>query len=64
MSAVLKRSLYTLKIYSNMGRKKMAEKEQKFYSVRNQIDALEKEQGTQVEVMKDGFKREVDSITR
>lgn len=64
LSSVLKRSLYTLKIYSNMGRKQMAEKENDFHNIRNQIEALEREKGGQVEVMKEGLRREVDNIIR
>ena len=64
LSAVLKRSLYYLKISTHIGRKEMAEKEAAFLNVRNQIEALESDAGNQIDVMRDGFRREVDSISR
>ena len=42
----------------------MAEKEAAFFNIRNQIEALESDAGIQIDVMRDGFRREVDSITR
>ncbi|XP_076448681.1 uncharacterized protein LOC143285302 [Babylonia areolata] len=64
LSAVLKRSLYSLKISSNVGRKQMAEKEEAFRNVRNQIQALESESGDKIDVMRDGLRREVDTVSR
>ena len=42
----------------------MAEKEAAFLNVRNQIEALESDAGNQIDVMRDGFRREVDNISR
>ncbi|KAK7481782.1 hypothetical protein BaRGS_00026929 [Batillaria attramentaria] len=64
LSGVLKRSLYSVKISTNIGRKQMEEKEATYYSVRNQIEALERDAEDRIDVMRSGFKREVDSITR
>ncbi|KAL8613026.1 hypothetical protein ACOMHN_008795 [Nucella lapillus] len=64
LSAVLKRSLYSLKISSNVGRRQVVEKEATFRNVRNQIEALESSSGSQIDFMRDGFRREVDNISR
>ena len=42
----------------------MQEDKSHYDNIRSQIDVLEREKGGDVEGMKDGFKREVNSITR
>lgn len=64
LSGVMKRSLYSIKISTNIGRKQMKEKEASYYSVRNQIEALERDSETRIDDMRLRFRREVESITR
>nr|KAG5695653.1 hypothetical protein BaRGS_029143 [Batillaria attramentaria] len=52
LSGVLKRSLYSVKISTNIGRKQMEEKEATYYSVRNQIEALERDAEDRIDVMR------------
>ena len=42
----------------------MAEKEAAIFNIRNQIEAFESDAGSQIDVVRDRFRREVDSITR
>nr|KAG5695658.1 hypothetical protein BaRGS_029148 [Batillaria attramentaria] len=60
LSGVLKRSLYSVKISYNIGQKQMKEKEATYHTVRNQIEALERDAEDRIEEMKDRFKREVE----
>ncbi|KAK7481813.1 hypothetical protein BaRGS_00026960, partial [Batillaria attramentaria] len=64
LSGVLKRSLYSVKISYNIGQKQMKEKEATYHTVRNQIEALERDAEDRIEEMKDRFKREVELVSR
>ncbi|XP_025106722.1 uncharacterized protein LOC112571715 isoform X1 [Pomacea canaliculata] len=64
LSGVLKRSLYSLKISINIGRKQMADKETMSQNVRSQMEALDRQSEDSLHDMRDNLRREVDATTR